>query len=92
MGQGKDQGTKFPTRTCEGYDANDEAAWGGERRRATGAAHYQRCEARPRAVEEGGILYSAMRPQHLCTGSLPQLKPLRQQGRILLTHRGERNA
>jgi|AntAceMinimDraft_5_1070358.scaffolds.fasta_scaffold122961_2 hypothetical protein len=35
MGQGKDQGAKFPTGTCEGYEANDEAAWGGERRRAT---------------------------------------------------------
>ena len=23
MGQGKDRGAKFPTRTCEGYDAND---------------------------------------------------------------------
>ena len=38
------------------------------------------------------LLYSAMRPQHLCTGLLPQLKPLRQQGRFLLTHRGERDA
>ena len=54
MGQGQGRGAKFPTRTCEGYDANDGAAWGGERRRATGAAHYQRSEARPRAVEEGG--------------------------------------
>jgi hypothetical protein len=33
MGQGQGQGAKFPTRTCEGYDANDGAAWGGERRR-----------------------------------------------------------
>jgi hypothetical protein len=36
------QGAKFPTRTCEGYDANDGTAWGGERRRAAGAAHYKR--------------------------------------------------
>jgi len=33
MGQGQGRGAKFPTRTCEGYDANDGAAWGGERRR-----------------------------------------------------------
>jgi hypothetical protein len=42
MGQGQSQGAKFPTLTCEGYDANDGAAWGGERRRTTGAAHYKR--------------------------------------------------
>ena len=56
MGQGKDQGAKFPTRTCEGYDANDEAAWGGERRRATGAAHYQRCEA----IDAGNVFISTL--------------------------------
>jgi hypothetical protein len=49
IGQGQGQGAKFPTRTCESYDANDEAAWGGERRRATSAAHYTRlCSADPR--------------------------------------------
>jgi hypothetical protein len=42
ISQGQGQGAKFSTRTCEGYDANDGAAWGGERRRATGAAHYKR--------------------------------------------------
>ena len=25
------KGANFPTRTCEGYDANDGAAWGGEK-------------------------------------------------------------
>jgi hypothetical protein len=60
MGQGQGQGAKFPTRTCEGYDANDGAAWGGKRRRATGAAHYERlCSAdlrdRSAAALERGV-------------------------------------
>ena len=71
MGQGQGRGAKFPTRTCEGYDANDGAAWGGERRRATGAAHYQRCEERPRAVEEGGRRATgAAHYQHWCSADL----------------------
>ena len=33
IGQGQGKGAKFPTRTCEGYDANDGTAWGDERKR-----------------------------------------------------------
>jgi hypothetical protein len=68
IGQGQGKGAKFPTRTCEGYDAGDGTAWGGERRRAAGAAHYKRlCSAdlRDRSKDKNGRRVERNAPRSL---------------------------